>query len=136
MSRRFNWPLWSGLLLVVVAVVSYFAIFTRFPVTRDVPWVSFILLAIAIALLISGWRRASRKILPSIVTALGLLLVGAFTYTVTLGSRNLPASDRAPAVGQMAPGFALPDTNNRTVALADVLSQSRGVLLVFYRGYW
>jgi peroxiredoxin len=39
-------------------------------------------------------------------------------------------------VGQKAPAFALPDTNNRTVALADVLSQSRGVVLVFYRGYW
>lgn len=136
MNRRLNWRLWGGLLLAIVAFISYFALFAQFAVTRDVPWASFLLFAIAIGLLISGWRRASGKVLPSIVVVLGLLVLGAFTFSVTVGSKNLPISDRAPAVGQKAPTFALPDTNNQRVALADVVSGSNGVLLVFYRGHW
>jgi hypothetical protein len=136
MRSRFNWPLWSGLLLAVVAFISYFAFFARFEVTRDVPWVSFVLFAIAIALLISGWRRAPRKIVATIVAVLGFLILGLFTFSITIGSKNLPVSQRAPAVAQKAPTFTLPDTNNRMVSLAGVLSRSNGVVLVFYRGHW
>jgi hypothetical protein len=87
-------------------------------------------------LLVMGWRRAPRKFLASIVTVLGLLVIGAFTFMVTAGTKNLPLSNRAPAIGQTAPAFALPDTGGRTVALADALDGSNGVLLVFYRGHW
>lgn len=136
MKQRFNWPLWGGLILAVVAFLSYFQFFVRFPITRDVPWVSAVLFLIAVALLISGWRRAPRKILPTIVVGLGLFVTGAFTFYVTIGSKDLPQSGRAPAVGQRAPDFALPDTNNQTVSLSNVLAESNGVLLIFYRGYW
>lgn len=136
MKRRFNWPLWTGLLLAVVAFFSYYGFFSRFPVTRDVPWVSFLLLLIAVALLVTGWRRAQRKVLASIVAVLGLLVTGFFTFMVTAGSKGLPLSNRAPAVGEKAPAFTLVDTQNRPVALNDLLSGSNGVLLVFYRGYW
>jgi len=50
-ERRFNWPLWSGLVLTLIAFVSYFFIFVKFPVTRDVPWATYILFAAAIVLL-------------------------------------------------------------------------------------
>jgi hypothetical protein len=136
MKRRFNWPLWTGLALAVVAFLSYFFFFARFPVTRDIPWASFLLFLLAILLLVAGWRRATGKIVPSIVTLLGVLILGAFTYSVTIGSKNLPDSPRAPAVGAHAPDFSLPDTNGRTVSLSQVISESNGVLLVFYRGYW
>jgi MFS superfamily sulfate permease-like transporter len=136
MKQRFNWPLWSGLLLAVVAFVTYFAVFAQIEITRDVPWASFLLFAIAVVLLIVGWKRAARKILPSIVTALGILIVGAFTFLVTVGTKDLPASDSAPKVGQKAPPFTLADTNNRPVSLASAAAGSNGVLLVFYRGHW
>ena len=136
MKQRFNWALWTGLILAAVAFASYFLFFARFPVTRDVPWANFLLFVIAVALLVTGWRRAPRKILPSIVAALGIIVIGAFTFLVTAGTKNLPLSDRAPAVGEKAPAFALSDTANRTVSLGDVLNGSNGVLLVFYRGYW
>jgi energy-coupling factor transporter transmembrane protein EcfT len=136
MKRTFNWRLWLGLLLAIVAFVSYFAFFYQFPITRDVPWVSFALFLAAIALLISGWRRAPRKILASIVTVLGLFVAGAFTFLVTVGSKDLPASQAAPAIGQQVPDFTLPDTQGRPVSLANVLGQSNGVVLIFYRGYW
>jgi peroxiredoxin len=50
----------------------------------------------------------------------------------------MPASPAAPAVGAKAPDFTLPDTNNRPVTLAQLLAApgSKGVILVFYRGYW
>lgn len=134
--KRFNWQLWGGLLLAVLAFVSYFAFFARFAVTRDVPWASFIILLIAAVLLAWGWRRASRKILASLVAILGLFVIGAFTFTVTVGTKGLPVSNGAPSVGTTAPAFTLPDTNNRAVSLADTLNGSNGVLLVFYRGYW
>jgi hypothetical protein len=136
MKQRFNWPLWSGLLLAVVAFVSYFALFAQYEITRDVPWTSFLLFAVAAVLLISGWRRAARKILPSIVAVLGILVLGAFTFLVTVGSKGLPVSSGAPAVGKKAPLFALADTNNRPVSLSNALAGSNGVLLVFYRGHW
>lgn len=136
MARRFNGWLWGGLLLTVVAFLSYFAFFTRFAVTRDVPWVSFLLFLLAVALLVVGWRRAPRKILPTIVVVLGLFVTGAFTYLVTIGSRQLPAATDAPSVGQKAPDFILRDTANREVKLSSLLAQSNGVVLIFYRGYW
>ncbi len=136
MKRSFNWQLWTGLLLAIAAFVSYFAVFAKFPITRDVPWASFVLFAIALALLIVGWRRAAKKLVPSIVATLGLLVIGAFTYTVTVGSKNLPGSASAPAVGEKAPEFTLADTNGRPVSLSSLLSGSNGVLLIFYRGYW
>lgn len=136
MKRAWNWQLWSGLALAVVAFLSYFLFFARFAMTRDIPWASFVLFLIAGVLLIAGWRRASRKLVPSLVALAGLLIIGAFAFTVTVGTKNLPASAGAPSVGEKAPPFALPDTNNRTVSLSGLLAESNGVLLVFYRGFW
>lgn len=136
MKRPWNWQLWSGLALALVAFFSYFLLFVRFPMTRDIPRVPFILFLLAAVLLISGWRRAPRKLLPSIVTLIGFLIIGAFTFVVTVGTKNLPASVNAPAVGEKAPQFALPDMSNKTVSLSSVLAESNGVLLIFYRGFW
>lgn len=133
---KFNWRIWSGLALCVVAFLSYFMLFVQFQPTRDVPWPSFLLFAVAVVLLISGWRRAPRKILASIVAVLGLLVLGAFTFLMTVGTKGLPVSAAAPQVGQKAPDFALPDTRGRTTSLSQLLAESNGVLLVFYRGHW
>jgi len=131
-----NKRLWGGLLLSVVAAVSYFFFFYRFPITRDVAWVNFILFVAATALLISGFRRARRKVWAGIGVAAGLLLFVGFVFAMTIGSRA-PLSPTAPRVGQKAPDFALLDTARRRVSLAQLLASSpRGVLLVFDRGYW
>jgi MFS superfamily sulfate permease-like transporter len=134
--RRVNWPLWTGLVLSAAAFVSYFAFFSRFPATRDIPWANAILFVVAIVLVIAGWRRAPRKILASIVAVLALAIAAAFVFAVTAGSK-LPAAHGAPRNGERVPQFSLLDTNQRTVTLDQLLAQSpRGVLLVFYRGYW
>jgi len=139
MNRRFNWQLWSGLALSVVAFASYFAFFIRFPVTRDFPFPSLILFAIAIALLVIGLRRAERRrALAWIVTVLGIGVAAFFVFAVFIGSRQLPASETAIAVGAKAPDFSLLDIHRKPVALAQLLASpsNKGVVLIFYRGYW
>ena len=139
MSRRFNWQLWSGFALSIVALVSYFVFFARFPITRDVPWASLLLFAIAIALLVTGLHRASgRRIGAWIVTILGIFICALFCFDIFIGAKWLPASSHAPAVGSKAPDFVLLDIDRKPVALSRLLAQpaTKGVILIFYRGYW
>ncbi len=137
-DRRLNWPLWTGLALSVIAVASYAVFFDRFPITRDVPWVSYLLFAAAVVLLIAGVRRApGRKIVAIIVAVVGVGLAVFFVFGVTVGSR-VPTGANVPKVGEKAPDFTLTDANGKAVALAQLLGApaTKGVLLVFYRGYW
>ncbi len=131
-----NGRLWGGLLLSLVAAVSYLFFFYRFPITRDVPWVNFLLFAAAIFLLVTGFRRARRKVWAGIVATIGMAIFVLFTVGLLVGSK-LPASPGAPRVGQPAPQFALLDSTRREVTLPQLLASApRGVLLFFYRGYW
>jgi hypothetical protein len=94
-------------------------------------------------LLIAGLFRAfgrpqlyRGKIFGSIVTAIAVLLVAFFSYVIFYVVRQVPASTGAPRVGQRAPDFFLLDQNGKPVGLGDVLSNSRGAVLIFYRGFW
>ena len=149
--RKFNWPIWTGLLLSLVAFFSYFSFFVWFPVTRDFPWANLLLFAMAAALLLVGLRRAFAadrphprlsKIAASVVAVLSLAIFGFFIAATFVIGRNLPASQRAPQVGQKAPEFSLSDTEGNSVSLSQLLAspingkEPKGVLLIFYRGYW
>jgi len=134
--KRVNWPLWLGLVLSAAALVSYFIVFARFPITRDVPWATFLLFAVALALLITGWRRAPRKIVATIVTIFGVAMLALFTTYIFALTKTPAVSPSTPMVGQKAPDFILPDKNRELVELSKVLEGSNGVLLIFYRGYW
>lgn len=149
--RRLNWPLWVGFVLTIAAFLTYFFVFVKFPVTRDFPWANLLIFAIALVCLFAGVRRgfasdsshpARSKIVTSIVTTLSLVILGLFVFTIFVVGRWLPASKGAPQVGQRAPDFTLPDTSGKQVSLNELLttpmngSAPKGVLLVFYRGYW
>jgi peroxiredoxin len=139
MNRRFNWQLWSGFALSAVAFATYFALFIRFPTTRDFPFPSLLLFAIAIVLLIIGLRSAQRRRpLAWIVTILGFAIAAFFCFAVFIGSKQLPVSETAIAVGAKAPDFVLLDINRKPVALSQLLAipSNKGVVLIFYRGYW
>ncbi|MGZ4777857.1 MAG: hypothetical protein ACXVIJ_11870 [Thermoanaerobaculia bacterium] len=136
-ARKWNWLLWTGFCLALISFISYFTVFARFPITRDIPWVNYLLFVIAVALLVAGMRRASRKVIASIVAALGAAVFVFFALIVVVGSKILPASHGAPRVGQKAPDFALLDSNGHLVSLSSILASSpRGAVLIFYRGYW
>ncbi len=147
--KQINWPLWAGFILSIFALISYPLIFVRFPVTRDFPWANLLLLLLAAALVIIGVRRAfgsSRptrsKVAGAILGTLSALLIALFLFSVFVFARWLPASKGAPQIGQSAPEFSLVDSTGETKTLSALLSEPingkapKGVLLVFYRGYW
>ena len=147
--KRLNWQIWAGFVLSLVAAFSYPLVFFRWPITRDYPWVNLILFAIASVLLFLGLRRAFKpdkgifaKIFSSLAAGLGILLLAGLLFGVFVAGRWLPASTAAPQVGQKAPDFTLTDSNNKPVTLAQLLTEPvnnkppKGVLLIFYRGYW
>jgi len=147
--KKLNWQIWAGFLLSLIAGISFQLVFMRWPITRDFPWANLILFAVAMVLLFLGLRRAFKpdkrlvsKIFSSLAAALGVLMLAAFLFSVFVYGRWLPASAAAPQVGQKAPDFTLTDANNKPVTLAQLLTEPvnnrppKGVLLIFYRGYW
>jgi hypothetical protein len=84
-----------------------------------------------------GRRQLYRgKIFGSILTAITLCLFGLFSYEIFYVLRQVPLSAHAPRLGEAAPDFMLLDQNEKPVGLGDLLSGSRGVALIFYRGFW
>ena len=147
--RRYNWPLWVGLLLSVSAFFSYFLLFVWFPVTRDVPWATLLLFGIAALCVLGGVRRAwapaqprRAKIAAAVLATCSVAFCGGFFYITFIMARRLPAAQSAPQIGQQAPDFRLPDTQGTPVSLAELLTAPinghapKGVLLLFYRGAW
>src|ERR1041384_4723487 len=116
--RLRNLTLWTGIVLTIAAFFSYFLIFARWPITRDVPWVNYLLFVVATVLLVAGVRRAQRKVGASILAFIGIAIFGLFVFATTVGTKMLPASHGAPRVGQQAPQFALRDTSNHLVMLS------------------
>ena len=150
MKRRWNVFIYAGFLVSLVAFLSYFMFFARFPVTRDVPWVNLLLFALGLGLVGVGLRRAYRqaeryrgKLSGPILATLSILIFGLFLFYNFWFSKQLPAATAAPLVGEKAPDFTLPDANGNPVTLSRLLAaagpgakKDQWVLLVFYRGYW
>ena len=152
-NRRRSWnsSLWTGFLFVLAGFLSY-PVFARFPITRDFPWVNFLLFGVGGILLLVGLVRAfgrpqryRGKIAGSILAVLSVVVFGFFSYLIFYELRQLPSSTGAPRVGEKAPEFTLPDQDNNQIALADLLSapvssastaRANAVLLIFYRGFW
>ena len=142
MKRKWNWPIWVGFVVVVIGVFSY-EFFARFPITRDFPWANLLLFGIGIALLVVGLFRGfgrpqiyRGKIVGSILATIAVLVVALFSYEMFYALRQVPASTGAPRIGQKAPDFFLLDQNGTPVGLGDLLSNSNGVVVIFYRGFW
>ena len=142
MKRHWNWPLWTGFVLVLAGFFSY-AFLVLFPATRDFPWVNLALFCAGGTLLIFGLARAfgrpqvyRGKIFGPILALISLLVVALFGYGVFYEVRQMPPSAAAPRIGEKAPEFTLPDQNGNPVALSNVLGSSRAALLIFYRGHW
>lgn len=150
-QRRRNWQLWAGFLLCILGFLSYPFVFVRYPITRDVPWSNFAILAAGLALVISGlWRAFGRpqeykgKIAGPILGLFSLAAAGFFCFLIFYATKQLPKSADAPRVGQKAPEFVLTDSDKKEVSLASLLATplpnssgpTKGVFLIFYRGYW
>jgi len=147
-SRRGNWLIWVGFLVCAFAFLSYVPIFARYPVTRDIPWVNLLLFAVGLIILFVGWRRPYAapgvyrgKISGAVLGTISVATLVFFCLGTFYFSRKLPAPTQRVRVGQKAPDFTLTDSSGATVTLASLLNpvgspSVKGVLLVFYRGYW
>ncbi len=147
--RQRNFLSLIGFLVSGFALVSFPLLFARFPATRDVPWVNWLLFALGLGLAGAGIVRAYRspdryrgKVLGSVLGVFSLALLGLFLYMTAIYARQLPVSAGAPKVGEKAPDFTLPDFQGRPVRLSSLLGSPSGgspgswVILIFYRGYW
>jgi len=147
--KKINWPLWLGFAITIFAFLSYPLLFVKWETTRDFPWINLPLFMLALVLLFIGLRRAFApgrrlvsKIVAPMIATVCVLVVAMFIFVAFIASRWLPASTGAPQVNQKAPEFTLPDTNNKPVSLTELLTRPinnqppKGVLLVYYRGYW
>jgi hypothetical protein len=150
-TKLWNWRLWVGFGLSVVALLGYVLLFEA---TRAVFWPCLLLFVAVAVLLISGLKRASHepqtyrgKVAGPILSILSILILGLFTFASYEVFKNFPAAKNAPGIGQKAPEFALVDTTGKNFSLAQLLSTpvtdsagaaraTKGVLVVFYRGYW
>jgi hypothetical protein len=158
-KRSWNASVWVGLIVVFAGVASYPLIFIRYPVTRDVPWASLLIMALGLVLVAVGVARAFRrpdayrgKIFGSVLGVLAAAVAAFFCYGVFYATRQLPASHGAPQVGQLAPDFTLPDSKGNAVSLSALVNApfapngspatesgsgtTAATLLIFYRGYW
>jgi hypothetical protein len=150
MTRRRNFLPLAGFLVCLAAFLSYFLFFYQFPVTRDLPWTSWLLFALGLGLLGAGLVRAFRRperyrgrVTGPILAVLSLAILGFFVFMTSVASRQMPVAAGAPKVGEKAPDFVLQDTAGRSVRLYDLLGPAAGrsspspwVVLVFYRGFW
>ena len=143
MKRNRNFLIWIGFAIVLIALVSYIPVFALFPATRDIPWANYLLFLIGGAFLGIGLKRAFRdpsryrgKVSGTILAVLSTLLLTLFVVSVTWLSKQIPPSTTALTVGQKAPDFALADAAGKQVSSSEILKNHRGVLLIFYRGYW
>ena len=111
-QRRMNWPLWAGFLLSLAALGSYPLFFAQFPVTRDVPWVNFLLFGTAAVLLAVGLRRAFSphslyrgKVTGPILTVASMAVMGFFLFLVLFCVQGSPRLSRCAASRTEGPGF-------------------------------
>ena len=150
-AKLWNWRLWAGFGLSIAALAGYGFLVNE---TRAVFWPALLLFVVAAVLLFSGLKRRSHepelyrgKIAGYVLTTLSVLILGLFGFAVYEVSRVFPDAKNAPQIGQRAPEFSLVDTNGKNFTLAELLSTpiansgsaasaTKGVLVVFYRGYW
>jgi ABC-type transport system involved in cytochrome c biogenesis permease subunit len=142
MKRHWNWTIWVGFAIALLAVLSYIPLFVRFASTRDLPWANLLLFLLAGSFLAIGLRRAFAqperyrgKISGAILAVLSLAICVFFCYGVFYGAR-IPYATGAPRIGDQAPDFALTASDGRPVSLSQLRQGHRAVLLIFYRGYW
>ena len=150
-AKLWNWRPWAGFGLSMGALAGYVLWVNE---TRAVFWPALLLFVVAAVLLFSGWKRRSRepelyrgKIAGYVLTSLSALILGLFGFLVYEVSKVFPEAKNSPQIGQRAPEFSLVDATGENFTLAQLLSTpitnsgsaaraTKGVLVVFYRGYW
>jgi len=138
MRRSWNFPIWAGFAVTLVAVFSYIPIFVRFPNTRDVPWANLLLFLTGGCLLAAGLKKAYSeperyrgKVSGAVLGVLALALFGLFCWGNFVFARRVPSLSGAPQAGQPAPDFTLPDASGKPVTLSELRKTNRACVVDF-----
>ena len=146
-----NPSLWLGLAIAFAAMLCNLVLFLNPPAQSVIPWLSLVLGIVAIVFVVLGVKnlftqsRAIAGRVLGVFVALLSLLFSASSIFLFVHARAVPPSSDAPQIGQKAPDFTLPDTNNQPLSLMQLFAPVPGnaavaapnaVLLIFYRGYW
>ena len=134
-----NHALWTGPLVALFGVLSYYTVFRRWPALSDLPWVNLLILALGVGLSLVGLRRSwGRGIWRPAAGLVGLALSGYLASYLAwycfVRSYELPTSPNALAIGAPLPTTVLDDQDGQPYEL-DALTDGR-LLVVFYRGFW
>src|SRR5512139_942359 len=138
-----NWYALAGLLLGIGGIVAYFLlILTHDPTLHrwlETPVINLIAITVGLVLsAIGAFRALSRthggRVLAPIAAALNVAFAGIFVWWLFAYWYQMPAAARAPAVGAVAPDFALLDHRGNELRLSALRGQP--VVLLFYRGFW
>lgn len=139
MSLATKHAFWLAPLLGFFGFLSYFLIFAKIPALRDLPVLNLLLVVLAVALAIAGFRSvrgANRK--RRAIHGIGLLFsIGCagmlFLYVFGI-SYQMPEPSTETLALETAPDFSLPDVSGQTVSLSSF--RGKKVILSFYRGFW
>src|ERR1700736_2613238 len=122
MKRSWNAYVWAGFGIALLAFLSYYLFFIRWPATRDVPWANLLIFLVGGLFLGIGLNRAYRqperyrgKISGALLSVLSLLVFGLFCYFNFSLAKALPAANAGLQEGQPAPDFNLSDANGKPV---------------------
>lgn len=146
MRLRRNYAAALGLLLGLASFLGYALVVVPkvspyWPALRDRPVLNLALVAIGLACsAVAVWRAVGRRPthrgrrLAPLLAGLNIAIAGAFLWMLYVHSAHLPPSPHAPAVGSLAPDFALTDQRGQPIQLASL--RGKPLVLVFYRGFW
>jgi hypothetical protein len=148
-SRKNTAPRW-GLFFALASIGCNAVFFLVPPGQGAIAWVSLLLSVVALIFIVAGLRLVivhskvyRGNTLNIAVNVIAVLLAGLSVFGF-VSTRKLPSAAEAPQIGQKVPDFTLADTSGKPVSLDQLLAPSptnqaparKGVLLIFYRGYW
>ena len=134
-----NHALWLAPILALFGFLSYYALFARWPIFRDVPWLNLLILAAAVGLSISGLRRAlPNGLLQRSAGVFGAFLASGLTLLLMVYcfglSYQLPSAELAAERGEPIPALVLAAHDGADFDLG--AGDHERMVLVFYRGHW
>tara|TARA_R110002096_G_scaffold123315_21_gene266932 strand:- start:1689 stop:2111 length:423 start_codon:yes stop_codon:yes gene_type:complete len=140
MRNLLKHSIWLGPLITLVGFLSYFLIFAKYPVLRDVPWVNIPLVTLGGVLTVAGlWRgwnnsRWIKRCFHCVGSLFSVGIAGLLFFYVFSYSYGLPVTSETTKAIERAPDFSLSDANGNLVSLADY--RGKKVVISFYRGFW
>lgn len=130
--------IWLGPLLAIAGCITYFWIFSQFPITRDFPWVNLPMAALGFLLSLIAllkWKKSGKfmQFILGAGTAVSAFFAGILFLYVFVISSNMPMP-KVLGFQKDPKTLSLQATGDRTISLGD--HPDKRILVSFFRGYW